>query len=72
MHIRAPTSVLLIALGVSGCAHDLLWRKDQTAWDPPRQEQLLDQIPNWEGEALRRCGGRLPADERAKEMSLRC
>ena len=72
MRYRAPTTALFVALGVSGCAHDLLWATGRAPWDPPRQEQLMDQIPNWDGEAMRRCGGRLPPEQRTREMSDRC
>ena len=33
---------------------------------------LMDQIPNWEGEATVRCGGQVRAEERTPEMTDRC
>ena len=64
-------AMLLIALAAvssTGCAtHD---RRD-AAWDPRGGASLLDQIPNWDGEAQRRCGGHLPESERGTRSS-RC
>ena len=33
---------------------------------------LMDQIPNWEGEAGVRCGGQVRPEARTPEMSDRC
>ena len=33
---------------------------------------MLDQIPNWEGEANVRCGGQVRVEDRTPEMSDRC
>jgi hypothetical protein len=63
-------SVLVLAstLAVTGCAtHD---RRD-APWDPKQGQTLIDQIPNWQGEAQSRCGGHLPEAERGAR-SPRC
>ena len=64
-------AMLLIALAAvssTGCAtHD---RRD-APWDPKPGQTLIDQIPNWDGEAQRRCGGHLPESERGTRSS-RC
>lgn len=72
MNMRAPYSALLIALLVSGCASDLRWHTGRTPWDPLWQEQLMYQLPNWEHEALIRCGGRLTPEERRSGMTDKC
>ena len=41
--------------GCSSISHD---RRD-AAWDPRPGQTLVDQIPNWQGEAARRCCGHL-------------
>ena len=68
-HIR--TVVLAISLLLlQACAG--LYSKD-TAYDPdfPR-ETLFDQIPNWEGEALSRCAGHIPPEQRKPWQTGRC
>ena len=62
--LLAASSLVLLA----GCATD----PRDTAWDPKPGHSLLDQIPNWDGEARRRCGGHLRAEERLPGMSDRC
>ena len=45
------------------------------AWDPRpgSGETLLDQIPNLEGEAMRKCGGHMrPEDAEREGRSMRC
>lgn len=48
------TLALIIAVAVlSGCAtRD---HRDRP-WDPKGDQQLFEQIPNWDGEAVRVCG----------------
>jgi hypothetical protein len=52
----------LVLLQLQGCG--LLQDRRDAAWDPPRQGQLFEQIPNEEGGAGRHCGdwslGRVP------------
>ena len=69
-----PKTVLMLlivfaaVISTQGCAtHD---RRD-APWDPRGGASLLDQIPNWDGEAQRRCGGHLPESERGTRSS-RC
>lgn len=69
-HIR--TVVLAVSLFVlQACAG--LYNKD-TPYDPDfsRGEQLFDQIPNWEGEALKRCAGHIPPEQRKAWQTGRC
>lgn len=61
------TSLLVCA--ASGCG--LLRDPRNTPWDPPHGRTLTEQIPNWDGEALRVCGGHLPDTERG-DRSPRC
>ena len=64
--IAAATSTLL----VQGCA--VRDRRD-AAWDPPANRALFEQIPNWQGEAGRVCGGHLsPAERQKRGLSGRC
>ena len=37
-----------------------------------RDYGLMDQIPNWEGEAEVRCGGQVRVEDRTPEMTDRC
>ena len=63
--IAAVTSTLL-----QGCA--VRDRRD-APWDPRPGQPLFSQIPNWEGEAGRVCGGHLSAEERQRRgLSNRC
>ena len=43
-----------------------------TACATYRDDGLMDQIPNWEGEADLRCGGQVRAEDRTPEMTDRC
>jgi hypothetical protein len=78
--IKILAVMLLLMLAVTlltGCAAVLeeLTRDPRDApWDPrPGQGQLIDQIPNWDDAALRRCGGHLPEGEAERRgMSRRC
>ena len=69
-HIR--TVVLAVSLLVlQACSG--LYNRD-TPYDPDfsRGEQLFDQIPNWEGEALKRCAGHIPPEQRKPWQTGRC
>ena len=55
--------VFAAAVSTVGCSSVSYDRRD-AAWDPRPGQSLLDQIPNWQGEAQRRCGGHLPESER--------
>ena len=58
---------------LAACSHIRDYR--DAAWDPRMElgESLIDQIPNWEGEAARRCGGQVdPEVARRESRSPRC
>ena len=38
----------------------------------PEGAQLFEQIPNWDGEALKVCAGHLPPEQRLPGQSGRC
>ena len=66
--------LLLIAavssLVLQGCA---VRDPRMAAWDPPANRALFEQVPNWQGEAGRVCGGHLSAEERRRQgLSNRC
>ena len=66
------TVVLAVSLlMLQACAG--LYPKD-TPYDPDfsRGERLFDQIPNWEGEALKRCAGHIPPELRKPWQTGRC
>ena len=56
------TSRLVLLLGVA----------QLTACATYRDHGLMDQIPNWEGEATVRCGGQVRIEDRTPEMTDRC
>ncbi len=62
--------IALVAVSMllfTGCA------QQRTPWDPPPGRALFEQIPNWDGEAARVCGGHLLPDEaRRLGRSSRC
>ncbi len=59
----AAASLLLF----TGCA------AQRTPWDPPPGRALFEQIPNWDQEAGRVCGGHLSEEERRRTgKSPRC
>ena len=69
-HIRTVGMVLLIML-MSACSiHGPMDRP----YDPDfsKGESLFDQIPNNEGEALKRCAGHIPPGERKPWQTGRC
>ncbi len=63
---------LLLAANLTACGV-FIDRRD-TPWDPRAGsgKQLMDQIPNWDDEALRVCAGHLPPDQRRPGQSGRC
>ena len=63
-------ALLVLSALLAGCV-GLRDRRD-APWDPrPEQGSLLDQIPNEEGAAGRRCGGHLREEDRGGR-SPRC
>jgi len=60
-------SVAASLLLLTGCA------AQRTPWDPPPGRALFEQIPNWDQEAARVCGGHLLPDEAKRQgRSTRC
>lgn len=77
LKIVTVTALCAAAVMLTGCAHvleELTRDRRDAPWDPrPGQGQLHDQIPNWDNEAIRRCGGHLPEGEAERRgMSRRC
>lgn len=56
---------------LGGCALQPRDYRD-APWDPRPGHSLLDQIPNWDTAAQRRCGGHLPESQRRPGMTDRC
>ena len=73
MHRADLTKLVLVlaaVLQLQGCS--LLRDRRDAPWDP-KQGQLFDQIPGWEGGANRVCGGQLdPEIARREGRSPRC
>jgi len=74
MHTKLLRLLLLAALGcasftLQGCA---IRDYRDAPWDPKPGHSLLDQIPNWDDAAHRRCGGHLPQSQRRPGMTDRC
>jgi hypothetical protein len=44
----------IVLLELAGCS--LLGDLRDSPWDPRGGSQLIDQIPNWDSEAMRSCG----------------
>ena len=70
-------SLITAALLLAGCAalvEELTRDPRDAPWDPrPGQGHMIDQIPNWDDAALRRCGGHLPPGEAERlGMTRRC
>jgi hypothetical protein len=64
-------SVLVLASTVVGCAQ--LGKDPRDAvWDPKPGHSLLDVLPNWDREAVIRCGHHLPPERRRPGMTDRC
>lgn len=68
-HIRTVVVLLLCSM-LGACS---IYKMDRP-YDPDlsRGETLFDQIPNSEGEALWRCAGHLPPQERKPYQTGRC
>ena len=61
---------LLLATQLAACS--LMHDRRDTPWDPRGGRGIgMDQIANWDSEALKVCGGHLPAEER-QGRSPRC
>ena len=74
MTINKPlTCVLAVLVTVSLVGCGAIRDRRDAPWDPKHPSQMLEQIPNWDGEANRRCGGHLTAEEaRRQGRSQRC
>ena len=70
------TVSLAVAVSIlAGCGHTgkyLARDSRDAAWDPPPGRSLFEQLPNWDGEARRRCGGHLLPEQRSVGMTDRC
>jgi hypothetical protein len=64
--------VLLLLLCASAAGCSVLRDPRDAAWDPRGSRALMDQIPNWDDEALRVCAGHLPQNQRRPGQSGRC
>ena len=66
-HIRT-VAMVLFSLFISACG------TLDAPYDPDfsKGETLFDQIPNNEGEALNRCAGHLPPEQRQPHQTGRC
>ena len=71
--IRSWAVVVLAVLALQACAATKPYNKDRP-YDPniDRGETLFDQIPNWEGEALKVCAGHIPPSQRQPHQTGRC
>ena len=70
-HIRTVIAMVLsLMLGACG---GIQYSKDRP-YDPnfEQGETLFDQIPNWEGEALKVCAGHIPPSQRQPHQTGRC
>jgi len=68
--IRSWAIVVVVGCILGGCAYP--YNKDRP-YDPNfTSEQLIDQIPNWEGEARKVCAGHLPPEQRKPHQTGRC
>ncbi len=66
------SALLLVAslLLAQGCA---IRDPRDAPWDPKPAQRLFDQLPAWDGAALRECGGHLRPEQAKKEgRSIRC
>jgi hypothetical protein len=64
--------VILLAVVTQLAACSILGDRRDAPWDPKQGRGIgMDQIPNWEGEANKVCGGHLPPEDR-KGRSPRC
>lgn len=60
--------VLAVCILLGGCTYTV---KD-APWDPAHSEQLLHQLPNWDGEADTRCAGHIHPRDRLPHQSGQC
>ena len=69
--IRSWAVILAVGCMLGACAYP--YDRDRP-YDPnfDRGESLFDQIPNNEGEALNRCAGHLPPEQRQPHQTGRC
>lgn len=63
--------VVLLAVVTQLAACSLLRDRRDAPWDPRHPSGMIEQIPNWDGEANNVCGGHLPPEER-RGRSPRC
>ena len=64
-------AVCAAVCAVAGCSSTVARDRRDAPWDGP-VESRFDQIPAWEGAALRRCGGQVHPDKRTAHMTDRC
>lgn len=57
--LKLPLSVLIAVANLALTAGCAVYDPRLTAWDPPPGSLLMDQIPNEDGAANRRCCGHL-------------
>ena len=63
-------SLVLVAANATGCA---VYDPRDRPWDPAPGRALFEQIPNWDGNAGRRCGGHMDPEVAHREgRSMRC
>ena len=62
--------IVLAAANLTACA--ALGDPRDAPWDPRPGQALHDQLPNWQNQAMRHCGGHLRADQRLPGMTDRC
>jgi Ni/Co efflux regulator RcnB len=72
MHTRMMRLLLSLVLAASTVAATGCAAKDRrdAAWDPRGGQQLIDQTPNWDGAAGKKCCGHLRSCE--PHQSPRC
>ena len=69
---RICCSVLVLASSVVGCANTVGKDRRDAVWDPRAPYSLLDVVPNWDREAVIRCGHHLRPEQRRPGMTDRC
>ena len=68
-------SLAVVVSVLAGCGTvgaELARDRRDAPWDPPPGRSLFEQLPNWDGEALRRCGAHLRPEQRSVGMTDRC
>lgn len=70
-HCMLRLIAVIVATQLAACS--VLGDRRDAPWDPKAGtgRTLMDQIPNWDGEANQICGGHLPPEER-RGRSPRC